>query len=48
MNLDNLEERQDLLSQINLETTTGKKEKGFLMSKRIYLIIFILNILFYP
>ena len=35
--IDNLEERQDLLSQINLETTTGKKRKmGFIMSKRIY------------
>ena len=35
--MDNLEERQDLLSQINLGTTTGKKRKmGFIMSKRIY------------
>ena len=35
--IDNLEERQDLLSQINLETTTGKKRKmGFIMSKRIH------------
>ena len=35
--MDNLEERQDLLSQINIGTTTGKKRKmGFIMSKRIY------------
>ena len=31
------DKREDLLSDINLETTTGKKRKlGFIMSKRIY------------
>jgi crossover junction endonuclease MUS81 len=35
--IENIEERQDLLSQINIGTTTGKKRKiGFIMSKRIY------------
>lgn len=35
--LESIEKREDLLSQIFIETTTGKKRKiGFIMSKRIY------------
>ena len=35
--IDSEDKRADLLSDINLETTTGKKRKmGFIMSKRIY------------
>ena len=35
--IDSTDKREDLLSDINLETTTGKKRKlGFIMSKRIY------------
>lgn len=35
--IDSEEKREDLLSDINLETTTGKRRKlGFIMSKRIY------------
>ena len=35
--IDSEDKREDLLSDISLETTTGKKRKmGFIMSKRIY------------
>ena len=35
--IESREQREDLLSQIEIDTTTGKKRKiGFIMSKRIY------------